>query len=165
MSTVFILGAGGGSGARQPLGGEDGFRRERRERGAWGRAERAGVPEARRPEPAPLARVLRLAGFGVFPFWKSCGLKPRGLETEPRFAKLRKTWWTRAPAPCEFACGPALRPWEAEARRAEEARLAGPSAARRQSRCCADPSAPELPPLLNTPAAAAAAATENCAHT
>lgn len=69
MTTVFILRAGGGWGTWQPPGGEDRLS-QRRERGAWGRAERAGVQQAeeKQPEPAPVDPVPRLLFFWeVFP--------------------------------------------------------------------------------------------------
>lgn len=64
MSTVFVLRAGSGWGPWQPPGGEDRVS-QRREQGAWGRAERAGVPQAEnQPEPVPVPPVRRLLSFG-----------------------------------------------------------------------------------------------------
>lgn len=77
MSTVFVLRAGGGLGAWQPLGGEDGV--SERKKGA----RRVGQSGAGRgPGGAEAARACS-SGSGSapgcllsFPFWKSCGLKP-----------------------------------------------------------------------------------------
>lgn len=71
MSTVFILRAGAGWGTWKPPGGEDRLS-QRRERGAWGRAERAGVQRAeKQPEPAPVDPVPRLLFFGRFFLWEN----------------------------------------------------------------------------------------------
>lgn len=93
MSTVFILRAGGGvSGGWQPPGGEDRVS-ERRERGAWGRAERAGVLRAQKQAARARSSCSRPAPavFWVLPLGRSGGLKPRGVKREEWFAKLRET--------------------------------------------------------------------------
>lgn len=82
MSTVFILGAGGvwGAPGRSWAGRTESGGDWSEARGAEPSGQGSGRPRSTRP--APVALIRRLGVFRDFPFGKSLGLKPRGMERE-----------------------------------------------------------------------------------